>query len=144
MTPRRDAIRAALGRVGVWSFALQTRTAVACHAALGSYRAAGYRTTWIPESLGSKEVFAHAATLLAGSEDMIVATGIANIYARDPMAMANGARTLAEAYPGRFLLGLGVSHAPSVADRGHVYDKPIATMRAYLDAMDAALYRVEG
>ena len=140
MTERRDAIRAALGRVGVWSFALQTRPALAGHAALRSYRAAGYRTTWIPESLGSKEVFSHAATLLAGSEDMIVATGIANIYARDPMAMANGARTLAEAYPGRFLLGIGVSHAPAVTTRGAAYGPPVQRMREYLDAMEAVPY----
>ena len=57
------------------------------------------------------------------------------------MAMANGARTLADAYPGRFVLGIGVSHAPSVATRGHEYARPIATMRDYLDAMDAASYR---
>jgi probable F420-dependent oxidoreductase len=56
------------------------------------------------------------------------------------MAMANGARALAEAYPGRFVLGIGVSHAPSVATRGHEYGKPLSTMRAYLDAMEAAVY----
>ena len=68
---------------------------------------------------------------------MVVATGIASIYARDATATANGARGLAEAYPGRFLLGLGVSHAPSVAQRGGTYGPPVATMRAYLDAIDA-------
>jgi probable F420-dependent oxidoreductase len=71
---------------------------------------------------------------------MIVGTGIANIYARDAMAMANGARTLAEAYPGRFILGIGASHAPSVASRGSVYERPIARMSAYLDAMEAAAF----
>ena len=70
----------------------------------------------------------------------MVATGIASIWARDPFAMANGARALADAYPGRFLLGIGVSHAPSVATRGHVYDHPLARMREYLNAMDAARY----
>jgi len=99
-----------------------------------------HRSTWFPESIGSKEAFAHAALLLGASSHLIVATGIANVYARDPMAMANGARTLAEAYPGRFLLGLGVSHAPSVARRGSVYERPIERMSAYLDAMDAAAY----
>ena len=39
----------------------------------------------------------------------------------------------------RFVLGLGVSHVPLVEGfRGHTYAKPVATMRAYLDAMDAA------
>lgn len=72
---------------------------------------------------------------------MVVAPGIASIYARDPMAMANGSKALAEVYPGRFLLGLGVSHAPTVAARGGDYGPPVASMRAYLDAMDAAPYR---
>jgi probable F420-dependent oxidoreductase len=58
------------------------------------------------------------------------------------VTMAAGQKTLAEAYPGRFLLGLGVSHAPLVEGlRGHRYENPIATMRAYLDAMDRAPYR---
>jgi probable F420-dependent oxidoreductase len=71
-----------------------------------------------------------------------VATGIANIYARDPVTTAAGQNTLAEAYPGRFLLGLGVSHIPLVEQlRGHTYGKPIGSMRAYLDAMDRASYR---
>jgi probable F420-dependent oxidoreductase len=98
----------------------------------------------MPESLGSKEVFAHAAILLAASERAIVAPGIASIYARDPMAMANGARALGEAFPGRFVLGIGVSHAPSVAMRGGSYGKPVETMTAYLDGMAAASYAGPG
>lgn len=140
MTDRRDALRTALGRVGVWSFALQTQPAAVEHAALAAYRAAGFRATWVPESLGSKDAFAHTGLLLAGSPDMVIATGIANIHARDPMAMVNGGRALAEAYPGRFLLGLGVSHAPSVAIRGGAYGRPIEQMTAYLDAMAAAAW----
>ena len=137
---RRAQLTANLGRVGVWSFGLQANTAVDAQAAVTAYEAMGARATWIPESIGSKEVFAHSAILLAASPRMVIATGIANIYARDPMAMANGARALAEAWPGRFVLGIGVSHAPSVAARGSTYGKPVATMRAYLDAMDAAAY----
>lgn len=137
---RRAELAAIMGRVGVWSFALQTRTAAEGHAALAGYEALGVRATWIPESLGSKDVMAHAAILLAGSQRMVVATGIANIYARDPMATANGALALAEAYPGRFVLGLGVSHEPSVATRGATYGRPVETMAAYLDAMAAATY----
>lgn len=140
MTDRRTALRTALGRVGVWSFSLQTRTAAAEAAALIAYRAAGYRTTWIPESIGSKEAFAHAATLLAGAQEMVVATGIASIHARDPMAMINGARTLADAYPGRFVLGIGVSHAPAVAMRGGTYGQPVERMAAYLEAMAAVAW----
>ncbi len=140
MSERQAALRAALGRVGVWSFALHTKTAQVEWAALDAYGSAGYRATWIPEGIGTKEAFAHAAVLLAGSERMVVATGIASIYARDAMAMANGARTLVEAYPGRFLPGIGVSHAPSVETRGAVYERPVTRMRAYLDAMEAATY----
>jgi len=140
MTDRLDSLRSALGRVGVWSFALQTQPAAIEVASLAAYRAAGYRATWFPESIGSKEALSHAGLLLAGAPDVVAATGIANIYARDPMAMMNGARALTEAYPGRFVLGLGVSHAPSVAARGAVYQKPVTQMRAYLDAMDAAAW----
>ena len=134
------ALATRLGRVGVWSFALQRLPAAEEGAAIRAYESQCYPSVWIPESLGSKEVFAHAAILLGASERTIVAPGIASIYARDPMAMANGARTLAEAYPGRFVLGIGVSHAPSVTQRGGSYGKPVETMAAYLDGMAAASY----
>ncbi len=126
--------------MGIWSFALQTRPAAEEQAAVAGYEALDYGAAWFPESLGSKEALSHAAVLLAGSSRILVATGIANIHARDAAAMIHGARTLAEAYPGRFVLGIGVSHAPSVAARGGSYGPPLATMTAYLDAMDAADY----
>ena len=129
-----------LGRVGAWSFALQRLPAADASVALRELEALGYPVAWIPESLGSKEVFSHAAILLAATERLAIATGIANIHARDPMAMANGAKALGDAYPGRFVLGIGVSHAPSVAIRGGTYGRPIEAMRAYLDAMNRAQY----
>jgi probable F420-dependent oxidoreductase len=129
-----------LGRVGVWSFALQRLSAADAGAAARQLESQGYPVVWIPESIGSKELLSHAAILLAATERLVIGSGIANIYARDPMAMANGARALGEAYPGRFVLGVGVSHAPSVATRGSSYGQPVETMRAYLDAMDAAEY----
>jgi probable F420-dependent oxidoreductase len=100
----------------------------------------GIRALWIPESLGSKEVFAHAGLLLAASDRLVIATGIANIWARDATAMANGNRALCEAYPSRFLLGMGVSHAPVVRMRGASYDKPVESMARYLESMDKAPY----
>jgi probable F420-dependent oxidoreductase len=109
-------------------------------AAVRAFEDAGYPSVWFPESVGSKEVFAHSALLLGASTKAVIAPGIASIYARDPMAMAGGAKALAEAYPGRYVLGIGVSHAPSVQTRGGSYGKPIETMTAYLDAMDAASY----
>lgn len=137
---RGRELAAALGKVGAWSFALQRHAAAEEQRAVRELEAMGYRAIWIPEGLGGKEALAHSALLLAGSESIIVATGIANIHARDPMAMANGGRAVAEAWPGRFLLGLGVSHASSVAQRGGSYGRPVEQMRDYLDAMDAASY----
>jgi probable F420-dependent oxidoreductase len=100
----------------------------------------GYSALWIPEAVG-RDPFAHAAWLLAGTQRLIVATGIASIYARDANAMAAAQKTVAEQSGGRFLLGLGVSHAPMVEGlRGHSYGPPVATMRAYLERMRAAPY----
>jgi probable F420-dependent oxidoreductase len=130
-----------LGRVGVWLGPLSLRSAAETREFARELEELGYAAIWFGEGVGTKECFTQAATLLAWTERAVVGTGIANIYARDPMATANGARTLADAYPGRFLLGIGVSHAPSVAERGHEYARPVATMRAYLDAMDEATFR---
>jgi probable F420-dependent oxidoreductase len=129
-----------LGTVGVWTFEAERMPAVGERDYARAIESVGFRTLWIPESLGSKEAFAHAGLLLAATTTLIVATGIANIWARDAVAMANGARALVDAYPDRFLLGLGVSHAPTVKIRGQNYARPLEYMRAYLDAMDAAPY----
>ena len=100
----------------------------------------GIDAVWFPESVPGKEAFGLAAALLAATDRLVVATGIANAWARDPVAMENGARTLAEAYPGRFVLGVGVSHPETVGQRGHRYAKPISFMRSYFDGMDGAAY----
>ena len=100
----------------------------------------GFGTIWIGEALG-REPFAATAIILEATHHITVATGIANIWVRDAMAMMNGGRTLAEAWPGRFVLGIGVSHAPLVNARGHQYERPLTAMRAYLDAMEKAPYR---
>lgn len=129
-----------LGPLNVWNFALQRLAAHEEAEAARGLEQLGYPAIWIPESLGSKEVMAHSSLLLQNTERAIVAPGIANIHARDPMAMANGARTLGEQFPGRFVLGIGVSHAPSVKTRGGEYGNPIEQMNSYLDAMDAAQF----
>lgn len=129
-----------VGRVGVWTFQLEQHPAARAQAAAAEIEQLGYGALWIPEAMG-REAFTHAGLLLAATRRLPVATGIANIWARDPMAMAAAQRTLTEAYPRRFLLGLGVSHAPLVEGvRGHRYARPLSTMRTYLDAMDAAPY----
>ncbi len=128
-----------LGRLGVWN-AMDAMSAADGAAFARRVEAWGYAALWLPESRG-RNVLVHSSWLLANTARLIVAPGIANIYARDPMAMANGQRALAEQSGGRFLLGIGVSHAPSVEGlRGHSYGRPIATMRAYLEAMNAATY----
>ena len=99
----------------------------------------GYGTIWVGEGF-AREVFTASAMLLASTSRIVVATGIANIYARDAVAMANGARALSEAWPDRFILGLGVSHAHLVSRRGHDYSGPVAAMRAYIDALAEAPY----
>jgi len=129
-----------LGRVGAWTFDIERLTAEAAREYARGLEGLGIPALWIPESLGSKEIFAHAGLELASSEHLVIASGIANIWARDATAMANGHRALTEAYPGRFLLGIGVSHAPTVKLRGASYEKPIETMRRYIDAMEKAPY----
>ena len=99
----------------------------------------GYSAMWIPEAVG-REPFAHAGHLAANTERVIIATGIANIWARDPMTMMAGARTVAELSGGRFLLGIGVSHEPLVRVRGREFVKPYSYMREYLPKMKTALY----
>jgi probable F420-dependent oxidoreductase len=100
----------------------------------------GFGAIWVGEYL-AREVFAACAIILAATSKIKVATGIANIWARDPTAMMNGGRALAEGWPNRFVLGIGVSHATSVDARGHHYERPFTAMRAYLDQMEKAPYR---
>jgi probable F420-dependent oxidoreductase len=128
-----------LGKIGVWYF-LEGLSAAQAAEAAQRIESLGYSALWIPEAIG-RHPFAHAAWLLAKTERLIVATGIANIYARDPAASAAAQKTLAEQSGGRFLLGLGVSHRPMVeAVRGHKYESPVATMRSYLERMERAPY----
>ncbi len=128
------------GKLGVW-VSMDRMTAAAAAAFAKRVEEWGYGALWMPESRG-RNALVLSSWLLANTRKLIVATGIANIYARDPMAMANGQRALAEQSDGRFLLGVGVSHRPMVEGlRGHAYGKPVATMRAYLRAMREAPYQ---
>ncbi len=128
-----------LGKVGVWTGQLGIMPATETRSTLPEIEALGFRALWFPESV-SKEAFSQAAIMLGIAKDLVVATGIANIWARDATSMINGARTLEEAFPRRFLLGLGVSHAPSVGKRGHDYQRPLTAMRTYLESMRASRY----
>jgi probable F420-dependent oxidoreductase len=128
-----------LGRLGVWTWldALPAPEAVAFARRIEAW---GYSTLWVPEGFG-RDPFTTLGMLATSTTRLTFATGIANIYARDAMAMRAAQLTMGELSGGRFLLGLGVSHAPIVKDlRGHEYRSPVATMRAYLDAMDKSTF----
>jgi probable F420-dependent oxidoreductase len=128
-----------IGKVGIWTFAFELQPIARAREAAAEIEALGYGAVWIPEAMG-REALTHAALLLDGTKRITIATGIANIWGRDPMAMAAAQKTIADAHPGRFLLGIGVSHAPLVSMRGHAYDRPLTAMRQYLDAMQSAPY----
>lgn len=129
-----------LGRVGVWTFQLDLQPATVAREAAAELEELGYPALWLPEAVG-REPFVNSALLLSSTQRMVVATGIASIWARDAMTMTAGQVALSEAFPGRFLLGLGVSHQAMVDFvRGQHYDKPLTKMREYLDAMDGAIY----
>ena len=101
------------GRLGIWA-SLDGMTAAASLDFARRVERWGYGALWMPESRG-RNVLVHSAYLLAGTTRLLIAPGIANIYARDAVAMANAQRGLAEQSGGRFLLGVGVSHVPLVA-----------------------------
>lgn len=126
------------GTIGVWTFAHETLPANQSGEIATELESLGYAAMWLPEAW-SREAFTSAGLMLAATSSMIVATGIANIWARDAVAAANAAKTLNAAYADRFVLGLGVSHRPLVERlRGHEYVSPVEAMRDYLTAMDAA------
>jgi probable F420-dependent oxidoreductase len=133
---RAQQLRDRIGRVGVWLGPIGLAPAEQERAATARIEELGYGAAWFGEAPNNREALSHAALLLSASERLVVATGIANIWVRDATAAINGANTLNEAWGERFLLGLGVSHAPIVNSRGHSYDKPLTAMRAYLDAID--------
>ncbi|MCL4313157.1 MAG: LLM class F420-dependent oxidoreductase [Actinobacteria bacterium] len=128
-----------LGQIGIWTSALDRQPAKTATAAAAEIDRLGYGALWVGEAI-RREAFSNAALLLSATKKVTVCTGIANIWARDALAMKAGQFTLAEAWPDRFLLGIGVSHAPLLSVRGQRYSKPLEVMAAYLEAMDNAPY----
>jgi probable F420-dependent oxidoreductase len=123
-----------LGRLGVW-YAVDRLDAAGIRRLLRTVEGLGYSTLWYPEALGY-ESLSIASFMLANTTRLIIGSSIANIYARDAFTARRGLMTLSGLYDDRFILGLGVSHAPMVEKlRGHVYDKPVPTMRRYLEAV---------
>jgi probable F420-dependent oxidoreductase len=126
------------GTVGIWTSTHETLPPAAANELAAELESLGYAAMWVNESWG-REALSNTSILLSATTSMTIATGIANIWARDAVAAMNASKTLNAAYEHRFLLGLGVSHLPLVERlRGHEYVAPLAAMREYLVAMDAA------
>jgi probable F420-dependent oxidoreductase len=135
--------RFALPAVGLWTGALEVVPAARARELAVELEELGYGALWVPE-LAGRDPFVHLSMLLSATERMIGATGIANIWARDAVATSCAATTLTEAYPERVLIGLGVSHRTVVDGlRGHRYDRPLTTMREYLDGLASAPYTAQ-
>jgi probable F420-dependent oxidoreductase len=129
-----------IGRLGVWYGQIDALPTGEARRAAQIVEELGFGALWVAEAVG-RDPFVSSALLLDATERLVLATGIANIYARDPMTMSAGAKTLVEAHPDRFLLGLGVSHGHLVAGvRKHDWSKPYSHMVEYLDRMDKALF----
>ncbi len=130
-----------IGRVGIWQGVLDGHPASKVREVVAELDESGWPTLWIPETV-SRDPFVSAAMILESTSNMNVATGIASIWARDAMTTSNASATLNEAYDGRFLLGLGVSHHTLTEFvRKHTYEKPLTRMREYLERMDKSKYR---
>lgn len=129
-----------LGRVGIWTFALDLQPMRKAQEAAHELEELGYGCIWVPEAVG-REPFASCALLLSGTKRIGVATGIASMYARSAITMQAGWRTLTEAFGERFTLGIGASHE-HMATKLHksTYDKPYSAMVEYLDQMDKGLF----
>ncbi len=126
--------------MGLWTFQLDLQPMSRSQEAVAELEELGFGAVWIPEAVG-REPFANAALLLSAATSLVVGTGIASMHARTAMTMQAGWKTLTEAFPGRFLLGIGTSHQPMVEGvHGHSYDRPYSTMVDYLDAMDRGMY----
>lgn len=136
-------LRDHIGSLGIFSGQLAAFPTAVQRRVVAELEELGFDAIWYGEAAG-REPFVQGSIFLTATRRMTVATGIANIYARDAMAMAFGARSLNELGEGRFVLGLGVAHASNVTIRGHDYGRPVPTMRAYLDGMDAAEERWRG
>ncbi|SPM40377.1 Flavin-dependent oxidoreductase, luciferase family (includes alkanesulfonate monooxygenase SsuD and methylene tetrahydromethanopterin reductase), partial [Mycobacterium numidiamassiliense] len=104
--------------------------------AVGRLERAGFRAVWTNEVIG-KDALVQLATLLSATDDMVFGTCIANIWARPAPTMHAAAAQLAQAYPGRIVLGLGVGYPEQAASVGQEFGGPLATMRQYLSRMDS-------
>jgi probable F420-dependent oxidoreductase len=127
-----------LGGTGVWSGALRYGDRAAIVDAAAELESLGYSALWAPGGIGG-DVFGDCDVLLGATQRVVVATGILNLWMHEPADVATGHTELTARYPGRFLLGIGVSHGPLI-DRVKPggYQQPMAATTAFLDAIDGA------
>ncbi len=124
-----------LGRLGVWYSSDKHNDAAGISAFAKTVERLGYDTLWYPEARGY-ESFTVAGFMLSQTTTLKIGSSIASIYARDAFTSRRGMISLNQLYGDRFILGLGVSHVPMVEGlRGHVYEKPVPAMRAYLNGI---------
>jgi probable F420-dependent oxidoreductase len=134
-----EAARRALGRVGA-SLPVPATSAPPIDLQRDAVRRlerAGYRAAWTNETVGGKDALVQLAVLMAATERMVFGTCIANIWARPAQTAHGAAALLAQAYPGRLVLGLGVGYPEQAASVGREFGRPLATLRDYLDRMGA-------
>lgn len=125
-----------IGRLGIWCGQPFWGERGAVLKAAAELEELGFSALWYRNAPG---VFDLARDLLGATHRVVVATGIASIWTHPPLQAAAAHHSLEQAHPGRFLLGLGVSHAHLVErDAPGRYSKPFEKMQAYLDALDAA------
>ena len=132
---RLAALRRSLARSGIWAPPPE-RFGMAPWELAAAVDKLGFGSLWIGGSHLAPDAFTQLVTLLDGSSRLVIGTGIASIWGREPSDMRQGADTLAKGFPGRFILGLGVSHAPAVEKLGHSYQRPYSAMARYLAEMD--------
>jgi probable F420-dependent oxidoreductase len=126
-----------LGRVGVWTWGFDHLPWARVADAAREVEELGYGTLWFGEGTG-RDAPTQSALLLGATRRIVVAPGVVSIPRHEPTTLARVERTLAEAFPGRFVLGLGVGAKIITDEVGRPWNSPVATMARFLDAMDAA------
>ena len=126
-----------LSGVGVWSMPLRYGDTGEITEAAAELEELGFTALWIPDVGGP--VLEAVQLLLAATSKVTVATGILNLWLHTPAEAADGYASLSSAYGGRFLMGIGVSHAMLIdASQPGRYQRPLAATRAFLDGLDSA------
>jgi probable F420-dependent oxidoreductase len=137
VTAEHAYLRKRLGRIGAWTFTFDGRAPGLIAADITAIEGMGYPALWMPEGGDSNDILTNLGWSLASSDRLTIASGIANVSAREPEVLARGAAFLSQAYDERLVLGIGIGHEYTTERRGMDWDRPLARMGRYLDVMDA-------